>query len=189
MKIGVDIDGTVVDTSTSLWFSYLYQRYEPIADKVISTMADGMYPYNVSELFHIPGGCDPFAFWKDPNLYEGLTPIKGAVEYLKKLSDEGHEIIFVSQSKGWHSKGKYYFIDKWFPFKKGVLLTKEKYLVNLDIMIDDSIHVLNSMPENVTTIKFREDTIQQDKMQERHVLVEDWKGVYNVCQDVKEKYK
>lgn len=187
MKIGVDIDGTVCDTSTSLWFSYLYQRYEPIAEKVIEMMAAGQYPYNVSELFVIPEGCDPLAFWKDPNLYEGLTPIKGSVEYLKKLSDEGNEIIFISQGKGFHFKSKYYFVKKWFPFNNGVLLTKEKYHVNVDVMIDDSIHVLNSMPKDVTTIKFRDDTIQDEVMQDRHILVEDWKGVYNVYQGLKEK--
>ena len=189
MKIGVDCDGTICETSTKLWFAYLYQRYKPIEEKILDVIASDMYPYNVSELFHIPEGCDPFAFWKDPNLYEGLTPIDDAVEYLQKLHSEGHEIIFVSQAKGWHQRSKYYFIDKWFPFKAGVILTKEKHLVNLDVIVDDSIHVLNSMPDSVVTIKFRDDTIQDEAMQLRHVLANDWQDVYTLCNNVKEKYK
>lgn len=181
-KIGVDIDGTVVDTSVGLWFSYLLSRYKLKEDTKPWTKV----PYNISEMFDIPKDCDPFAFWKDHNLYEGLIPIDGSVESLKKLKDEGHEIIFISQAKGWHHKSKYYFIDKWFPFKDGVILTKEKHLVRLDAMVDDTNHVLDSMPENVLTIKFREDTIQP-KAKRKHKLATDWKDVYNILTETNEE--
>lgn len=176
MRIGVDVDGTVVDTSIGLWFSYLLSRYQLKED----TKPWMKTPYNVSEMFIIPDGCDPFAFWRDPNLYEGLTPIEGSVNVLRQLKDSGCEIIFISQAKGWHHKSKYHFIDKWFPFKDGVILTKEKHLVSVDIMIDDSTHILDSMPENVLTIKFREDT-EQAPSKRKHMLAMNWQEVYNIC--------
>ncbi|MNQ24609.1 5' nucleotidase, deoxy (Pyrimidine), cytosolic type C protein (NT5C) [compost metagenome] len=169
LKIGVDIDGTVINTSTLGWYKYLEARYE-LNGNIYYKM-----PYNVSEMFIIPEGCDPFAYWKDPNLYEGLQPIEGAVEYLQLLKEKGHEIIFISQAKGWHQRSKYYFIDKWFPFKDGVILTKEKWLVDLDIMIDDSYAVLDKM--NCHTIKFRDDT-EQPLSQKPHDIMMSWQGIY-----------
>lgn len=176
MRIGVDVDGTVVDTSAWYWFQYLQSRY---------SFKEGFdqyskIPYNVSTVFDIPEDCDAFAFWKDQSLYEGLKPIAGSVEALHKLKGEGHEIVFISQIKGNHAKNKYYFIDKWFKFKDGVILTKEKHLVSVDIMIDDTNHVLDSMPENVLTIKFREDTIQAEAKR-KHKLAMNWQEVYNIC--------
>lgn len=174
LKIGVDIDGTVCATSTSGWYKYLEARYERKVDKIWHS--HWKMPYNVSEMFIIPEGCDPFAYWKDPNLYEGLQPIEGAVGVLSKLKDEGHEIIFISQAKGWHQRSKYYFIDKWFPFKDGVLLTKEKWLVNLDVMIDDSYSVLDKM--SCDTIKFRDDT-EQPLSSKPHKILMSWEEIYD----------
>ena len=176
MRIGIDVDGTAVDTSSWYWFQYLQSRY---------SFKEGFdqyskIPYNVSEMFDIPEGCDPMAFWKDPNLYEGLLPIADSVDTLQKLKDEGHSIIFISQCKGWHHKSKYYFIEKWFPFKDAVVLTKEKWAVNVDVMVDDMYHVLDSMPENVLTIKFREDT-EQAPSKRKHMLAMNWQEVYNIC--------
>lgn len=179
MKIGVDIDGVVCDTNW-MWYQYLLTRYD------LKQEWSGTHyriPYNVSEMFVIPYGCDSFAFWKDPNLYEGLKPWKDSQEVLSKLKEK-HEIIFISQSKGFHSKSKYYFIDKWFPFKDGVVMTKEKHLVAVDAMIDDTNRVLDSMPENVLTIKFRVDTIQPES-ERKHKLATDWKDVYNILTENK----
>lgn len=186
MRIGVDVDGVVCDTNW-MWYSYLNSRYNMKLEWVNKTLSREPYsiPYNISEMFIIPTNCDPFTFWKDPNLYEGLSPITDSVGMLYKLSEEGHEIVFISQAKGWHSKSKYYFIDKWFPFKDGVVLTKEKHFVGVDVMIDDTNHVLDSMPENVLTIKFREDTIQPEPKR-KHLLAMDWKDVYNICTNKEE---
>lgn len=183
MRIGVDVDGTVVNTSTFLWGNYLAVRYKRTKELLPN---DFKYPYNVADLFEVPEDCDAFAFWKDPNLYEGLKPFEHSVSVLQQLKNEGHEIIFISQIKGFHSKSKYYFIDKWFPFKDGVVLTKEKHFVGVDVMIDDTNHVLDSMPENVLTIKFREDTIQPEPKR-KHLLAMNWKDVYNICTNKEEK--
>jgi 5'(3')-deoxyribonucleotidase len=92
-------------------------------------------------------------FWKDHNLYDGLLPINDSVRVLRSLKERGHEIVFVSAAKGWHQRSKYYWIDKFFPFKDGVLLTKEKHYTNVDVMIDDNPDVLSKMNTGVLTIQ------------------------------------
>ena len=179
--IGCDIDGVVCDTNY-LWYTYLLSRYK----LKVEYYGVHKFPYNVSEMFHIPDNVDPFVFWKDPYLYEGLEPVPNSVDILHKLCEEGNKIRFVSFGKGFHQKSKYYFIEKWFPFKEAVVLTKEKWTVGMDIMIDDSTHILDSMPENVLTIKFREDTIQPEAKR-KHMLAMDWKDVYNICTNKEEK--
>lgn len=174
--IGCDIDGVVCDTNY-LWYTYLLSRYQLMEEYGGFPLR---FPYNVSEMFCIPDNVDPFVFWKDPYLYEGLTPIPDSVNVLQQLYEEGNKIRFVSAGKGFHTKSKYYFIEKWFPFKEAVVLTKEKWTVGMDIMIDDTYHVLDSVPENVLTIKFREDTIQPEAKR-KHLLAMNWQEVYNIC--------
>lgn len=170
MIVGVDVDNTVVDIGR-YWDSYLYQRYE-----LKSEYCDGyMMPYNISEAYIIPEGCDPFAFWRDPSLYEGLTPNTGSVEALQTLKDEGHQIFFISQMKGWHSKSKYYFIEKWFPFKDAVIMTKEKWAIRPDIMIDDNVIVLDSMPRTTKTYHYQTEYYLAGQQRE-HILMSSWDG-------------
>lgn len=169
MIIGVDVDNTVVDIGYQ-WFMYLLNRYEIREERLTPEL-----PYNISEAFFIPEGCDPFAFWRDPSLYEGLTPIVGSVEALQALKEEGHQIFFISQMKGWHSKSKYYFLEKWFPFKDAVIMTKEKWAIRPDIMIDDNVIVLDSMPRTTKTFHYQTDYYLAGQQRE-HTLMDGWDG-------------
>lgn len=167
MIIGVDIDNTVVDTG-SQWLYWLCNRFD-----IKEEYKDAKLPYDLTEAFNIPFYSDGYSFWKDPNLYEGLQPIENSVESLNLLYNLGHQIVFVSQAKGFHSKSKYYFIDRWFPFKSGVMLTKEKQYARVDVMIDDTWKVLDSMPDNVLTVKFKDEYTQLPPTRE-HPVFNSW---------------
>lgn len=169
MIIGVDIDGCVVNTGDH-WLSYLQGRYEQISHQPYKV------PYDCSELFAIPYDCDPYSFWRDPHLYEGLRPIEGSVGELGRLKGSGHEIVFISQAKGFHHKSKYQFIDRWFPFRDAVILTKEKHYVNVDIMIDDKYDVLDAFSEDVITVKFQ-DRYLQAPPKRSHIEVDSWETI------------
>lgn len=177
MIIGVDIDGCAVDV-LSHWNTYLIGRYSMKP----AYLGGKKKPYDLSEAFDIPSDCDPFTFWRDANLYEGLKPIQGSITTLRALKDEGHEIVFVSQGKGFHFRNKYYFIDKWFPFKDAVILTKEKHYARVDVMVDDTYRVLDNMPDNVLTIKFKDDTIQLPP-NKKHLFANSWEDVYKLIKE------
>jgi 5'(3')-deoxyribonucleotidase len=157
MIIGVDIDNTFVNTGI-LWETWLANRFLYDTKKVTEWYSKySMKPYNVASLYKLPEDCDGFEFWRDPNLYSGLKPVDGAIEALQELKDNGCEIIFISQAKGWHHKSKWNFIKKWFPENDGVVLTKEKRYVRCDYFIDDNIAQINSMPDSTKCFWFMTD--------------------------------
>lgn len=128
--IGVDVDLTVCPSADG-WLAYLNN----VSGRNVILDGGKQYPYNLSMMF--PEVEDPYKYWRDLD-YSCLEPISGSVNALYELS-EYFDIVFISQHKGTHSKSKYYWLDKHFPFKKGVILTKEKYLMNdsVVVMIDD----------------------------------------------------
>lgn len=169
--IAIDIDNTVVDTG-HLWNHWLSSRFKLISGRPISKQ-----PYNLTELFTLPEDTDGFDFWRDPNLYNGLNPIEHSVEVLTKLS-ETYDIIFVSQAKGWHHKSKFKFIEKWFPFNKGLILTKEKNYVKCDYFIDDSLTQINNMPLEVDCLWLETYYVQSGVSPKRNLLqVKNWKEI------------
>ena len=133
--LGCDVDLCVCPSDEG-WIQYL-QYHNGFGDEVEIV---GELPYNLSELF--PSVADPLHYWRTLD-YSQFSPIQGSVEALEKLS-EHFDIFFISQHKGMHSKTKYYWLDEWFPFKSGVMLTKEKWGMNGSVvaMIDDRMSQL-----------------------------------------------
>lgn len=182
MRIGVDIDGCVVDTP-DLWFKWLSERYHLTAKGKIITKSNLLLPYDLSEIFEVDE-VEAFNFWRNPYLYVGLRPMRDSVDVLKTLQSEGHEIVFISACKGFHHKSKWEFIEKHFPFHSGVVFTKEKWLLGegLDVMIDDRLSVLSSMPEKVKRIQMCSD-FEQDGFElttNNHTVVCNWWDVCNI---------
>lgn len=127
--LGVDVDLVVAPTDVG-WWSYLRERsfQYPLGDYEKP-------PYNLGQLF--PQVVDPYEYWRNLD-YSEIKPINGCVEALEKLS-KYFGIFFISQQKGMHGKSKYYFLDEHFPFKAGVMMTKEKWGMNNSVVahIDD----------------------------------------------------
>jgi 5'(3')-deoxyribonucleotidase len=98
-------------------------------------------------------GEDGLGFWRQENLYDNLIPDKSAIKHLTALNDNGHEIRFVSHIKGNHHKSKYNFLKRWFPLMTGFAATKEKWMLYGDILIDDRLNHLASMPSHVLKIQ------------------------------------
>lgn len=175
LTIGVDVDLTVVDTGMH-WGSWLAYKGAKLDYAAMATAMDNdCIPYNLSKLAILPEAIDPLDFWRDPKLYDSLLPLDYAVSTLEALHNKGHKIVFVSAIKGDHHKSKYYFLKKHFPFLSGVVFTKEKHFVNLDVMIDDRCDVLNKF-DGGKTCKIRFDTVyEQSEKCEAHFVVKSWK--------------
>lgn len=74
-----------------------------------------------------------------------VEPIDGAVENMKKLYDDGHDIYVVTASHYQSLKGKMErVLFKYFPFIDWdhVIITSNKQLVHGDVLIDDGVHNL-----------------------------------------------
>lgn len=129
--ISIDCDLTVCPSDQG-WSRWLQERTEGSKSFIEYT---NQRPYNLAEIYKDVE--DPFKYWRELDYFQ-FQPIKGAVEKLKTLS-QYFSICFVSAHKGQHSKSKYYWLEEHFPFNCGVILTKEKHLMNDSVLchIDD----------------------------------------------------
>ncbi|QHJ85719.1 MAG: hypothetical protein [Cystoviridae sp.] len=171
MRFGIDIDITLVETEVEWWkWLHDYGNYYSYSDILREAQKEGgKLDYNLAKYFHdFQDKCenDPHNFWKQDNLYDQLSPLPDSVNVVKKLVDAGHEIVFISYCQGNHMSSKVRWLKKHFPFVKmgvngGFLHTKEKHLVDVDVMIDDRIDNLLPFKDNVIKIYFG--SIYQDK--------------------------
>lgn len=163
MKIGVDVDLTLVDTGSE-WWEWLTTIYTSRDFYYLSDTYNnhGKLEYDLTKYFtdcseKIEG--NPFDFWKQDDLYDKLSPLTHSVEVLRQLVEAGHDIVFISYCHGGHFKSKVDWLKKYFPFvdiggKGGFIATKEKHLVNVDAMIDDRIENILYFPDEVIKIYF-----------------------------------
>lgn len=131
--LGCDVDICLAPSDKG-WMEYM--KYFNGFGKVVHR-TDGMLEYDLSKMY--PTVADPYEYWRTLD-YDQFQPLEGSVEALEALS-KYFDIAFISQAKGFHHKSKYYWLDRHFPFKTGVMLTKEKWLMKGSVvaMIDDRL--------------------------------------------------
>lgn len=145
LHIGVDVDGPVFDTG-GMWLEWLCN----VTKTSFCYGPEERLDYNYTKYFKgelEKLGMDGFEFWRSRTLYDNLTPVEGCVEALKAIHEMGYKIFFVSTIKGDHTKSKYYALKKVAPFMSGYIATKEKWAVDIDVLIDDSIDNLEKVRE------------------------------------------
>lgn len=179
ITVAADVDGTILTDITNDWFYDLKYRY-PLKDqwKHVVHPRDYKLPYSIPSIFNIPEGEDKLKFWDDEYLYDFYDPRKDAVDCLAALNDLDYDVIFVSKVCGRHGVSKTNFINKYFPYNKGVILTGQKHYVQCDYLVDDSTAVLNTMKDTVKTIKFRDDFDEGVQAVRKHKLVYGFEEVF-----------
>lgn len=154
MRLGVDVDLTVVDTGRA-WYEYLSSVSElkvPSHDEYLQIVKE--IPYDLSKVFSDLDLNKCLDYWRVDSLYDTLMPLPNVVDVLEDLkANKRYEIVFVSTIKGNHHKSKYYFLKKHFPFMDGFIATKEKKYANVRMMVDDRLNVLEKMDTSVITIQ------------------------------------
>ena len=137
--IGVHVDLTVCPSDEG-WIEYL-EYYNGFGDKI---KIEGKLPYNLAELY--PKVPNPLDYWRDLD-YSQFWPIQGSVKSLKQLSKH-FGIVFVSRTKGNHSKSKYYWLKDHFPFMTEYVSMHKKGVIEkaFECMIDDRLSVLSGFP-------------------------------------------
>lgn len=164
--IGVDVDLTIIDIDLA-WIEYVGKKLFPnnygeaFARVSFYKKQYEDIPYNIADVFKEElekNPIDLYDFWRSETLYNELEPIEDSVKVLKKLSKD-YRIVFCSAHKGWHAKSKYYFLNRWFPFHSGVILTQEKHMCckGWDVYIDDRVDILNKCKdenENLLVINY-----------------------------------
>lgn len=155
-RVLVDVDVTICE-SDKWWYQWLLSNY-PLKSPVLG---EEKLPYNLATLFTIPDDKTGLEFWEDPKLYNDKAPRKDARRNLMKLHEQGDHIIFVSHvSQGNHAASKIDFLQGWFPYNKGIVFTHQKFLLQAQVLVDDSAYQCKSFKQwNPTSqvIKYRDD--------------------------------
>ena len=176
--IAVDVDLTVVEMAQP-WLDWLNGVCDDHITMHMLSKVYGDIPYALNQVapfcsklegLHTSG----MDFWRNQYLYDDKKPIEGSVEVLSKLNQEGYDICFVSAITGNHQSSKYHFLKRYFPFLKGVVLTREKFLVNCDYIIDDRINILNAMPEKTKCIQYKTPFSQAEDKARDVLVLDQW---------------
>lgn len=143
-RIALDLDGVIANFHQELVRVYnsLYEDNLSIEDfdGDFETLEHSIY----ERLIHI---------FNEPEFFKNLRPLPGVIEHISKYSDYGFEVIVCTAParrltgliNGLTASEKFDWIQKWLPFwGNDVVITKHKYLVKADILVDD-------MPANIVT--------------------------------------
>lgn len=156
MKISVDLDGTIADwTNTAIGrCKELYDvdiKFEDVKDykfsEVVQKAYEAKHGTRIDEednhIYHQVCGGD---------FYLNLPPISGAIEAVKQVKEDGHDIIFVTKPTDWHrsSDHKVKWLAKHFSdIEYEVLMVSKmegKHLVNVHVIVDDDPRALTNHP-------------------------------------------
>lgn len=139
LAVDVDLCTCPSDAGWLQWLRYHSQKGQ-------QHFPQGKFPYNLAEMF--PDVDDPMDYWRNLDYFQFL-PIEGSAEALEKLS-QYFGIVFVSRTKGVHSKSKYYWLKSYFPFLTEYVVMHKKGILNdaFVAMIDDRLDVLKGFDYN-----------------------------------------
>ena len=88
MIIGLDVDGTVVDSITP-WLSwYKFRTGHELTEETLEGKTD-----LASLMTH---HSTPVDYWRQGDLYDTMEPLEGVKDFIDRMKDSGHEVVFVS---------------------------------------------------------------------------------------------
>ena len=111
-----------------------------------------------------------------------VKPLPGAVEYLKRLQDDGHDIYIVTTSNYLSLKGKMEnLLFKYFPFIKWdhVIITSNKQMIRGDVLIDDGVHNLEG-GDYFKILMTAPHNRNYDAAANKMIRVDSWENIYRV---------
>jgi 5'-nucleotidase len=137
LRILVDMDNTILDLTgrvEQLWRQkYIEEPPEKITQWRFDEDYEALYPGAGSKVRDI---------YQGEGCIEGAKPIEGAIEALKKMVDEGHDVFICTAPFGVYTycvHEKYKWLEKNLgkDWTKRIILTPDKTFVAADVIIDD----------------------------------------------------
>lgn len=126
-----------------------------------------------------------------PEFYTNLDPVEGAIDGVKKLMDDGHDVIIVSsvpKQAGIAYHGKLQWLREKMPFfpLDNFIAAKRKTLVIGDVLLDDGPHNIEDF------VKAGRDVVIMDRPHNRKIKgphrIRHWNEFLEYIDDVKAKY-
>lgn len=191
MKIGIDIDGVILDFERELrtyaeLYDYIELNKDGIKDKSQFYVKDR---YNWTDEEELNFEKKYFI-----NLSKEAHLILGAKEVINMLKNDGHELIIITARGGKIAEMKDVALEKLnsagLVFDKYYWKQKDKLDVakdeNIDIMIDDSYTVCENFSKNgIKAVHFRDKDIKKAEPNENLQEVSNWGEIYRYINTIK----
>lgn len=179
MKIGIDIDNVLVNT-TECVLEYLNERTGlDLKLEDIKTYSIEDYVPEENRLL-VPEAFESKYMWKKVDF------INGATEVIRKLFEEGHEIYFATATLPENLKKKMNHLSRNLDFlgldyiKKHTICITNKQLLRFDVMIDDYLGNLRGERtyESICLAYPWNEFTEEDEQDEHLYRAENWLKIY-----------
>lgn len=177
--LGVDVDLTTLRSDRAWWIWLKHMTMDTtLPDTIDEYVAQGnTVNYCISDHFGKPynDNVDSLDFWRNEGVYDTITPVDGAVKSITSLM-EHFNIVFVTHNKGNGGRSKFNNLARHFGKGNfGQIVTKEKYLAKIDVLIDDRNDFLNKCAENgILSIKINTPFVQNTPADYRILEFDFW---------------
>jgi 5'(3')-deoxyribonucleotidase len=171
--IGIDMDDVTADLSSKALYYYNLNKIDKITKE---------------DLLSWHGNWDLLKeHYLTPSIYSELPVIDGSVEVLKELNEKYHVVFITASPSVDCTVSKLNWVDEHFPFigSDNVIATKYKYLINADVLFDDS-------PEFLP--KFNGYRVLMEQIYNNHLTdidydfkVNNWEGFKQVIEDLENR--
>jgi 5'(3')-deoxyribonucleotidase len=137
VRLGIDLDGVVANFNRGWMDRYNAEFGTNFTDDLVDNWDAAL------DLTHFG---HPGRFWEwvadtRPTIFRSLTTYPGALEALHRLAQD-HEIIILSNKPPWAVSDTFCWIGEQGLPTREVHLLRDKWLVECDIYLDDSPHLL-----------------------------------------------
>ena len=128
----IDMDSVIVDLMTE-WF----QRYSQAYDDDLTV--DSILCWQTEKYVKPECGAKIYDFLDEPGLFRHLKPLPGAIETLKRLSED-FDILIVTASRTHAYTEKEQWVEEHLPFigKRNLIFSHRKDMIRGDVLFDDA---------------------------------------------------
>lgn len=134
MRILVDFDNVMVNTG-ECWIEWLNKQHNT------TVKWNGVCDYDLTKAFHTLSSDEIFSPLQKEEFWRMVSPMPSAVRTLKRLVDEGNEVIVCTATWPDTYGMKYKLVlNKFFPFigVDNIIVAHRKQMILGDLLIDDA---------------------------------------------------
>lgn len=167
LTILIDMDD-VLENLSSAWVNMLNKRYGTRVKR------EDLTDWDMSQFFPELTPDQVYGVLQDEELWETVEPLPGAVDGVRWLIEQGHDVYVVTSSYYKTIRPKVDLVlKKYFPFIKDdkLIIASTKQMIKGDVLIDDGVHNL---------ICGTYEKILMDAPYNRSFPAEDY-GMYRAC--------
>lgn len=159
-RILVDIDDTLINLC-EVWVNELNRKYH------LNVTTDDIKCWDMSVPFSSLTQKQIYKPLIEAKVWKKVKPISDSQYYLKKLVDDGYDVILVTSTdyRNIHYKYKY-VINKFYSFinPKNIVICHRKNILNADILVDDYImNLLGGTYKGILFNSYHNKNIHEDK--------------------------